>query len=38
LRSVYRQHRDGMIDEAKSGNPNAHVEVGYPKADTDKEK
>lgn len=34
LRSVYRQHRDGMIEEAKSGNPNAHVEVGYPKADT----
>lgn len=33
LRSVYRQHREGMIEEAKSGNPNAHVEFGYPKAD-----
>jgi phospholipid-binding lipoprotein MlaA len=41
LRSVYRQHRNGMIEEAKSGNPNAaHIEVGYPKADEpeDKEK
>lgn len=36
LRSVYRQHRDGMIEEAKSGNPNAHVEFGYPKADEEK--
>jgi phospholipid-binding lipoprotein MlaA len=35
LRSVYRQHREGMIEEAKSGNPNAHVEFGYPKADDD---
>jgi phospholipid-binding lipoprotein MlaA len=33
LRSVYRQHREGMIEEAKSGNPNAHVEFGYPKTD-----
>jgi len=33
LRSVYRQHRNGMIEDAKSGNPNAHVEFGYPKAD-----
>jgi phospholipid-binding lipoprotein MlaA len=38
LRSVYRQHRDGMIEEAKSGNPNAHVEFGYPKSGEEKEK
>jgi phospholipid-binding lipoprotein MlaA len=36
LRSVYRQHREGMIEEAKSGNPNAHVEFGYPKSDEGK--
>ncbi|MBI3515154.1 MAG: VacJ family lipoprotein [Proteobacteria bacterium] len=33
LRSVYRQHRTGMIEDARSGNPNARVEFGYPKAD-----
>jgi phospholipid-binding lipoprotein MlaA len=31
LRSVYRQYRQGMIEDAKSGNPNANVEFGYPK-------
>ena len=30
LRSVYRQHRNGMIEDAKGGDPNAHVEFGYP--------
>jgi len=36
LRSVYRQHRNGMIDSAKSGDPNAHVEFGYPRGDEEK--
>ena len=36
LRSVYRQHRAGMVEDAKSGNPNAKVEFGYPKADEPK--
>lgn len=31
LRSVYRQYRQGMIEDAKSGNPNAAVEFGYPR-------
>jgi phospholipid-binding lipoprotein MlaA len=31
LRSVYRQYRQGMIEDAKSGNPNANVEFGYPR-------
>jgi phospholipid-binding lipoprotein MlaA len=31
LRSVYRQYRQGMIEDAKSGNPNAHIEFGYPR-------
>lgn len=33
LRSVYRQHRNGMIEDAKSGDPNAHVEFGYPRTE-----
>ncbi len=36
LRSVYRQHRNGMIEAAKSGDPNAHVEFGYPRTDEEK--
>jgi phospholipid-binding lipoprotein MlaA len=38
LRSVYRQHRDGMIEDAKSGNPNAHVEFGYPSEESGADK
>jgi phospholipid-binding lipoprotein MlaA len=33
LRSVYRQHRNGMIEDAKGGDPNAHIEFGYPHTD-----
>jgi phospholipid-binding lipoprotein MlaA len=33
LRSVYRQHRNGMVEDAKGGDPNAHIEFGYPRAE-----
>jgi phospholipid-binding lipoprotein MlaA len=33
LRSVYRQHRNGMIEAAKGGDPNAHIEFGYPRTE-----
>lgn len=33
LRSVYRQRRNGMIESAKGGDPNAHIEFGYPRTD-----
>lgn len=31
LRSVYRQHRQGQIEDAKGNAPNPHIEFGYPR-------
>lgn len=31
LRSVYRQHRQGVVAEGKGSTPNSHIEFGYPR-------